>query len=193
MKRTVILLQVVLIVLVCSGRLSPAIFFGEHQPGQPVGQHPDWPKGLGDLLTRGGRVYGSNLGWLGGDEDCFYFSGDTDDFKWFLEQWATLKGVSRILTLHPGREQATSIISKQPVAWFDWKVTIASHWAQSGRNLDIRLDLWVGGEVHLEVLSVPPGMDLRAAGEGEQYMQIETFIQKHNAKRRDVEKKEEAP
>lgn len=191
MKRTVILLQVVLIVVVCCSRLSPAIFFGEHQPGQPVGQHPDWPKGLGDLLTRGGRVYGSNFGWLGGHEDCFYFSGDADDFNWFLEQWATLKGVSRVLSLHPGREQATSIISKQPVAWFDWKVTIAAHWAESGRKLDMRLELWVGGEVELGKVKMPAGVTLKPSGSGEEFREIEEYIAQQHSKSRDTEKKEE--
>jgi hypothetical protein len=192
MKRTLILFQVALTALLWCGGLSPAIFFGEHRPGQPVGQHPDWPKGLGDLLTRGGRVYGSNFGWLGGDEDCFYFSGDAEDFNWFLERWAQLKGVSPVLSLHPGQEQATSIITKQPVAWFDWKVTIMAHWAESGRNLDIRLELWLGGEVELGKLKIPPGVTLSPSGSGEGFREIEKFIAQHNAKLKNGEEKEEA-
>jgi hypothetical protein len=167
------------------------IFFGEDQPGQPVGQRPDWPEGLADLLTRGGRVYGSNFGWLGGDEDCFYFSGDAEDFNWFLERWAQLKGVPRVLGLHPGREQATSIITKQPIGPFDWKVTVTAHWAQSGRNLEIRLELWVGGEVELEGLKIPPGVTLRPSGSGEEFREIEKSIAEHNAKLKDMGEKEE--
>lgn len=185
------LLQAVLIALVWCGELSPARFYGEDRPAQPVGQHPDWPEGLGDLLTRGGRVYGSNFGWLGGQQDCFYFSGDTDDFNWFLGQWAKLKGVSLGLDLHPGREQATSIISKQPVGWFDWKVTIMSHYGQSGRNLDIRLDLWLSGQVDLARLKIPSGVSLSPGGTGEQFREIEKFIAQHNAKLNDSEEKEE--
>ena len=91
MKKRLIACAVVLLGLACCTLVYTAIFFGEGPAGQPVGQRPDWPEGLGELLTRGGRVYSSSMGWLGGDEDSFYFSGYTDDFNWFIEQYAKLK------------------------------------------------------------------------------------------------------
>jgi hypothetical protein len=183
-KKTIICLEFALMALVWWSVACASLFFGEDTPGQPVYQRPDWPAGLADLLTRGGRVYSSSFGWLGGDEDCFYFSGDTDDFNWFVECWAKLEGVSRTLGLHRGRGQVNGIISKQPIGPFDWKVTVTAHWAEGGRSLGISLDLWIGGEVTPEKLRVPSNMEVRAAGQGEEFKEIEKFIADHEAKRR---------
>ena len=184
MKKRLIACAVVLLGLACCTLVYTAIFFGEGPAGQPVGQRPDWPEGLGELLTRGGRVYSSSMGWLGGDEDSFYFSGYTDDFNWFIEQYAKLKGVSRVLGLHPGRGEARGIMDKRVIGPSDWKIGVASHWAPNGKNLQISLDLWVGGQVKLRELRIPLNIQVNASGKGEAFSEIEKFATAHEAKRK---------
>ncbi len=182
MRGVMVSVAALLVASVCYRAAYPGMFFGEGPPGEPVIAQDGWPAGLAELLTRGGRVYSCSMGWLGGDEDSFYFSGDADDFNWFVEQYAKLKEVSRTLVLHPGRGEANRIMDQQPVGPFDWKVSATAHWAKSKRNLDISLDLWVGGQVTLEKLKVPLDMEARAAGQGEQFKEMEKFIADHEAK-----------
>jgi len=49
----------------------------------------------------------------------------------------------------------------------------------------------VSGEVQLGKLKVPPGVTPSASGAGEEFREIEKFISEHNAKLKDMERKEE--
>ncbi|NQT84027.1 hypothetical protein HQ563_13455 [bacterium] len=184
MKKAMIFFEVALFVFAWCAKVNTRISFREDRPGQTVHQRPEWPEGLAELLTRGARIYGCQTGWLGRDEHSLYFSGDTDDFNWFVEQYAKLKGVSRTLGQHPGQGQANSIMNKQPVRPYDSMVSITSHYTKSGRNFDISVELWVGGEVELDRLKAPVNMEVRASGKGEEFDKIEKFTEEHNAKRK---------
>jgi hypothetical protein len=192
MKRTAIWLAAGLAGVVMCGMASAAIFYGQDPPGNPAPQFPHWPGGLGDLLTRGGRTYGSSFGWLGGEQYCYYFRGDTDDFNWFLGKYAKLQGVSRTLTLHAGQGETLDIMNKQPLGQHDWRVAIteSAGFGGSETKTEVSLDLWVGGEVTLAALEVPETMELFAAGQEKEYDEIRKFIKELGAKRERGDRKE---
>ena len=210
MRKRIVSLTLVLIALIWCTLAGPAIFLSELPSGQPLDQRPDWPQGMADLLTRAGPVYGCSEGWFGGNYDCFYFSGDTDDFNSFVGHYAKLKGASRVLSLHPGRAEARRITDERPVGPFDWKVSVITHSKESGGSLYIGLELWAGGQVRLSELRVPASMEVSAAGEvdlnelrvplkieliapgrGEELGEIEKFIARHNEKRKKAAQTEE--
>jgi hypothetical protein len=147
---------------------------GEHMAGFPVGQPPQWPRGMADMLNSPNRVYGFffNFG------DSFFFAGDAQDFNDFVRHYAGLEGVSHRLILLPGRGK-TGLFDRGRIG-FDWAVSM-SFYLQEGKPVgDAGVSLWVDGQVELEKVEVPANVVVQAGGDSGKIM---GFISAREAER----------
>jgi len=165
---------------------TPAFpWVAEHPAQLPVGGATGWPAGLRELVNREGRVYGYFIN----ANDFFFFTGDTESFNDFLEQYARLKGTPLTLIVHPGRGITSRLGEKEKKITFDWEVEVLCRgWhpqAPPDPTRDPRtdkpgyvviLEVWVGGNVELKKVKVPKTVKMKSGGE------IEKFIAGHRAK-----------
>ncbi len=93
---------------------------GEHPAGVPMGQQPDWPAGLADLLNSAGRVYGY---WVNAN-DWFFYAGDTDDFNDFLKRYSKLKDTPLTFVLHSARGKTGHLGYGEEKIDYDWEVKL---------------------------------------------------------------------
>ena len=176
------------VMLACAAGLCCTGAFGllvmqEHPPGTTMPWSPDWPQGLRELVDWHGRVRGySAFGIV--DREEAYFAGDADAFSQFLARYADLVGTPLALVLHPGRGVTTPITDEEQKIPFDWMIGVNRVRQRDGGETDearpryvVTVELWLGGEVALEDLSVPVEVTVRSGGE------IEAFIEAHEAGR----------
>jgi len=162
MKKNPVALSAFLFALLVCAAAFP--LYSIYSPGIPVEQQPDWPAGLADLLNCPNHVYGYAGGYAPALYDRLFFAGDAEDFNDFIERYARIQGMAHKLLLHPGRGE------------FDWQISVCPN----VRDLNGVLELWVGGEVELDKVIVPPKVQVSAAGPDEN---IAEFIRKIEARR----------
>jgi len=154
----------------------------------PVVSQNGWPAGLAELLNAGGRVGG----FFVNANDWFFFQGDAKAFNAWLEKYAALKDTPLRLVLHPGRAIDRRPWSKPdekrlPV---DWQVDVINREGMRvgfqekpvKAGYDVTVHVFLGGQVGLDDLDVPLGVEVRSSGE------IEAFVAHHQAKRTLTEK-----
>ncbi len=164
-----------------------------HPPGHPVGQNPEWPAGLADLLNSPGRVHGFFIN----ANDFYFYREDTDEFNLFLEQYARLERTPLTLVLQPGPGKTDFITPDDKEITFDWKVNVYCRgWAReappdptgtAGRYV-IVLEVHPGGEVELNKIKVPVNVKLRSGGEDERFAR---FVAAHEQKHKQAKTAED--
>ena len=170
-------------VLVVAGCAALAWALGaDIPPDQPLGRHPDYPAGLYELLSSEGRVDGYFVNAC----DFLSYHGDTKAFNKFLAGAAKLKDTPLKLTLHPGRGMTSKPWKDHKPVPFEWQANVLRRgWhpdapeAKAGEKgpYVVTLDLWLGGDVALDELDVPLGVEVQSG------MEIERFIHIHEMKR----------
>jgi len=188
--------------------------------GEDVGYSPEWLAGLKELVSGEGRVYGSHVisptfGPSGYESTMLLFAGDHTAFNQVLERYARLKGTRLALVLHPGRGMAKivevelpgctirlyqmasmrdpgrrNLPSRKKNIPFDWRVRIVhTGWLtkdpeRAKGSYVVTVEVWLGGNVFLGDVKVPLNVEVESGGE------IEKFIAKHEAKRKQAKKSE---
>ncbi len=154
---------------------------GEHMAGFPVGRNPQWPEGLADVLNSPGRVYGFFDNFL----DLYFFAGDTDDFNDLLKRYSKVEGIPLKLVLHQGQGK-TGTFGRDQIP-FDYELAM-SFWIQHGKPVcSAAVGLWVGGEVELDKVEVPPNVVVETTVNLEDHQEIARFISDQKATRRRAE------
>ena len=163
-----------------------------HPTGHPVGQHPEWPSGLADLLNSPWRVHGYFINAC----DFFFYSGDTDGFNQFLEQYAGLKKTPLTLVLQPGRGKTDFCVPGDKEISFDWRVDLLRRgWAReappdpTGKagNYVVMMALWAGGQVELNKVKVPLSVKVKA---GDADQALAQFAAAHAERRKQAERED---
>lgn len=136
---------------------------------------------LTDLVNRPERVGGY---WINSN-NWFYFAGDTKKLNDFLCQYAKLTETPLVLVIHAGKAPAEECIGEMFKTPYDWKLdsmypafTRDTTWFRKPNGGKWRrvviLQVWLGGNIRLDELKVPPNIEVRSGGE------IERFIENHN-------------
>lgn len=189
MNRIIVSLAIALIAVVLSGPAFP--MGGEHPAGFPMGQHPDWPAGLANVLGVPGRVYGY---WVNAN-DWFFYSGDTGDFNRFIMTYAELKDTPLTLVLHTGKGQTGRLGSQEDKIEYDWEVKVFRRGWHPEAPPDpttekpgyvVAVEAWLGGEIELSKLSVPLNIKVTSEKKTEQ---ISRFVTEHESRREHPEQK----
>ena len=190
MKRSLFALSVFLFALLLCCAAFP--WASEHPAGVPIGQHPEWPAGLADLVNAAGRVYGY---WVNAN-DWFFYEGDTGDFTAFLKKYSALKGTPLMLVLHSGKGKTGRLGDEEENIQYDWEVKVLCRgWhleapadPTSGKSgYVVILEVWLGGNVSLEKLNVPPNLTVKTAEKNEAFSR---FIADHEKKKKNTEETE---
>jgi hypothetical protein len=145
------------ILMLCAWALSMATEYG---PG-PIVHQPTWPAGLAGVLNSQEREYGY---WVGFSADHIFYSGDSAEFAAFIGRLAALRGIPVMLVLHdgPGFAGRLGDNSKRRFA-FDWEVSVERDSKGRASQADITVDLWLGGHVRQDKISVPRGITILRA------------------------------
>jgi len=193
MNRLVISLGILLIALAFSNPAFP--MRRVYSPGVPMGQQPDWPAGLADLLNSAGRVYGY---WVNAN-DWFFYAGDTDDFNEFLKRYSKLEDAPLTLVLHPGKGETGHLGDPQKKTEYDWELKVFHRgWHPEAppdptvtkQGYVIKVEVWLGGAPELDEISVPPNVKVKSAEENEKFTK---FVADHDAKRAQPEEATQPP
>lgn len=137
----------------------------EHIGNEPLhaASYADWPQAL-PVINDTHRVYHT---WVNGNE-FFYFRGDTTALNAALKKFAAIKAQRRVVVLRPGPAETRSFDRKQAYP-YNWNLHllggIAKHMStlEFGSNVwdpNPNLNVYVGGPVKLEAISIPPGVDV---------------------------------
>ena len=155
--------------------LAPTYCFGmgsDHKSGD-LRPHDGWPDGVYAAVNQPNRVHGF---WVNSTDRLFY-KGSQDELQEMTRQLANAKSAQTEMVLHIGTGIAKSPWSKKPVDTADWSVTIAGDDAISKTQDLITIDVWIGGNISLDELDLPPSVRIKSGGE------IEAFIKRHDESR----------
>ncbi|MEI7862108.1 MAG: hypothetical protein WCJ21_05730 [Planctomycetota bacterium] len=154
---------------------------GDHPPGAIAQDYnKEWPKGLPALINSSERVWGQ---WVN-QGDFFYYRGDADAFNAFLASYGTLPSTPWAVVLHAAAKPLAGPLGGEPQIPYDWQVEVMRRgW---GPPLDpaqpknepgyvVTAHVWLGEAISLDRLVVPKQVEIRSAGE------IEQFINSHRA------------
>jgi hypothetical protein len=164
--------------------------------GQDLASRHGWSSDLKHLVVREGIVYALETDaptfGKGYHNVTVCFVGDTDAFNDVVKQYAKLTDTPLTLTLYAGRGVARSLQDdKGSGIAFDWQIRIVrTGWmsrepAERGKPPTVMLQLWLGGDVELDKVKVPPNVEVQSGGE------IERFVAAHEAKRKEPQSTEE--
>lgn len=137
-----------------------------------------WPAGLKELANRPDRVHGFFVNM----EDVFFYTGDASAFNDFLAAYAHLDGTILQLVIHPGPKKARSPWDKVdrdiPVDWSLYAAAFSREQIESrkvvGGKVISRIDLYLGRNVGLDSLNVPPAIEVSSGGEIEAFLETRT-------------------
>lgn len=191
MRRLACLFVIGVLMVACSA--SAWALASVYDPKNPIIQQTNWPgvavdelgsplpgtsdsPSLADLLNSRKIVYGY---WINWHTDCFFYSGDTEEFNKFLELYSKVYETPHTLVIHVGPAVTGNIdILNTGTIPFDWKVELASNMEPttlSGVNV-IEFDegptkrpaimhLWLGRNVELRKIVVPAKVTVEDGGE----------------------------
>jgi hypothetical protein len=181
MSRMLALAIAVITLLFCASAFPLA---ANHPPGLPVGQNPEWPAGLADLLNSPGRVHG----YFVNANDFFFYREDTDEFNRFIEQYAGLEQTPLTLVLQPGPGTTNSLTPDDKELPFDWEVDLYCRgWAReappdptgkAGKYVVV-VKVFPAGQFELGNIRVPPNVKVKSGVEDKRFAE---FIAAHEAK-----------
>ena len=146
------------------------------------------------LVNRPSCVYGfcTNLDWHWPDpviavtpSAYFFFRGDTKGLNEFLEAFSRLKDEKLVLIIRAGRAPPESRRGSREEFPYDWKMVWDGQVRKrpEGDHLEhfVRsAEVWLGGNVKLDELRVPPSIEVQSGGE------IEKFIREHETARKKI-------
>ncbi|MEM8671379.1 MAG: hypothetical protein AAGG48_27915 [Planctomycetota bacterium] len=141
----------------------------DHKPGK-LPPHDSWPEGIYNAVNQPHRVHGYWVNW----SDTFFYRGSNEKLQEMAQKLSETKLTKTEVVLHAASGVAESPWSEKPVDSADWSVTVTGGDARKGLVSQIRIDIWVGGEVALDSLELPSNLKIKSGGE------IESFIKKHN-------------
>ncbi|WP_168567245.1 hypothetical protein [Crateriforma spongiae] len=144
----------------------------DHESGD-LPPHDGWPEGVYTAVNMLSRIHGY---WVNSTDKLFY-KGSQDELQSMTRQLTNAEGTRTELILHIGAGIAKSPWSKMPVGTADWSVTIAGPDAISKTQGMITIDVWIGGNISLDELDLPPSVRIKSGGE------IDAFIKRHDDSR----------
>lgn len=186
MSRMLALAIAVITLLFCASAFPLA---ANHPPGVPVGEYPEWPAGLADLLNSPGRVHGYFIN----SNDFFFYAGDTDEFNQFLEQYARLEKTPLTLVLQPGPGKTNSLTPDDKEVPFDWNVDLYCRgWSREAppdptgkaNRYVVVVKVFPVGRLEVSKIKVPLNVKVKSAVEDKKFAE---FIAIHEAKRKQAE------
>jgi hypothetical protein len=147
---------------------------------KPVVRQERWPAGVAELASSRNRVksYGHNFG-----TDAYYYAGDAKAFNAFLGEYAKLKGIPLLLTIHPGLGVKGRAAQTDPDVRFDWLLYVDALMRIGVVRKDPppkchpTLHLYLGDNIGLDEILVPLEVEVKSGGE------LEDFLSEHTAKR----------
>ena len=189
MRIRVLMLLVALLVLFAPAGDSLMTYHGPDD-GMPVSG--GWPEVLSDLVRTDTRV----LGAVGPFVDVrIYCVGETAELNVFLKDYAEVPDARLRVVLHPGSRTVKyeshetdrvtgETVLKEYVVDFNWSLHIGDY-AEfrpdksdfEGNKFITTLDIWLGGQIELDRLEVPPSIHMESSGE------MEKFINRHEERR----------
>ncbi len=188
MRKNAVPFVVVLITLM--GSIPALPMGGDHPAGEPIGQHPEWPAGLADLLNSGGRVHGY---WVNAN-DWFFYAGDTEALNEFLQKYSRLKGTPLTLVLRPGRGLTGELGGGEKNIAYDWEVQVRRRgWSREGLpdptgekgGYVVIAEVWAEGQIKLSKVEVPLNVKVKWGDANEQ---LTKFVAAHEARRKRAKK-----
>ena len=154
---------------------------GDYPEGPLTQQHTDWPTGLFDLANSRERVSGN---WVNSN-DFFFYRGDAESLKGFLEVYGKVRDTPLKVVLHAGAVPLTGPLGEAKTISFDWQLNVMRRgW---GVPLDPRrskddpgyvatIHIWLSDKLPLDRLKIPKHIDVSSAGD------IQEFIERHKSR-----------
>lgn len=169
-----LLLIVGIVAVICPPAFALA---SEYDLNRPIGQQPEWPGGVADLLNSQKPAYAYFVNF----QDNFYYSGDAAAFNAFMERYGKLDGIPHTLVLHCGKGEVKELMTPKKRA-FDWYVFVVPPMIPDG-GLDktspykryVTVNLNLGCNIQLSEIKVPGNVTVKPGKE------IEKFIRAHEA------------
>ena len=138
----------------------------DHRMGS-LSVHGGWPAGVHDVVNQTTRVHGYFIN----SSDTLYYRGKPDDFHKMLNALAANADCQSSVVIHAGKGIAKSPWSAEPISAADWSVTISAKAAIASVQDQIRIDIWLDGNLTLENLEIPDEMEVTSGGEIEEFLQ----------------------
>lgn len=143
---------------------------GKHPATQPLGNvHGDWSAALLTAVNSPERVAGQ---WVNANDELFY-RGDNTVFGKFLHRVADTK-LPLTLVLHTAPQRRSLLWGEEPRVPYDWTLLVgAAGWVSPEWKLNfgdskakyaLRVDLWVGSDVTVDMADLPAGVRLSVEG-----------------------------
>ncbi len=199
MKKAIVPFVVALVTLLWPS-LAFSLMMERELRSDEIGNWPDWPPVLRELVCRQGIVYGTHsdaptfgegMEWM-----TIFFQGDHEAFNEMLEQYAELsdslkppgpsKEAALTLIIHPGRGNTASaggsLVRGKDIA-FDWMVRVTRNGTRlpkEKQQYGAVVEVWVGGEVDLAKMKVPLNVEVKSGRE------IEKFVARHEENRKEL-------
>ena len=141
-----------------------------------------WPEGTERIANAPGRVHGYFVNMT---YTKLFFEGDAEAFNAFARDYAAIEGVTPRVTLHVGPQKARSPWDEEDRdISVDWALTLETE--LDSFEAEIQVDLWLGGNVDLRKLRIPPEIEVVSARE------IDVFIEAHE-RNREIMKRRNQP
>ena len=150
---------------------------GEHimgPNGKFVDYSPFWPPEFVDLVNSGGCFDGF---WINAN-DWFFFRGDAKTFNEFLKAYGSLKNTPLQVIIHAGSERpGLPWDSSRPTSLYNWQLEILKRgWGvpkipnKPEEKYIVTVNLWIDKQIKLSDVIVPETIQLKSAGEIEQFI-----------------------
>lgn len=117
----------------------------------PLSGYREWP-GILPLLNHKSRVYQI---WISGGE-AWYYRGNTRALNAALKSFAAVRSKELVVVLRPGQPTVTTL--KGVRIAFDWKLHVDAGLAAAFGGRPPTLTVYIGGNVGLDGLVIPPGL-----------------------------------
>ena len=122
------------------------------------------------IAKRENCVHGYWVNW----EDVFFYAGDTAAFNKFIAEYSKMPAVRLRVVIHPGTKKARSPWDKAdrniPVEWslYVWNT---GGLPDPKTPAPTQVDLWLGGRVKLEEVTIPDNIEVVSSGEIEKFVE----------------------
>ena len=142
--------------------------------GRFVDYFPFWPSEFVDLVNSGGCIGGFCIN----ANDWFFFRGDAKIFNEFLKAYGSLKNTPLQVIIHAGSERpGLPWDSSRPTSLYDWQLEILERgWGvpkipnKPEEKYIVTVNLWIDKQIKLSDVIVPETIQLKSAGEIEQFI-----------------------
>lgn len=186
MMRYKALVLVLLLLAACGGSglcMMLTDTFPADQKMYPVSKTPQPPEELTRLYNLGNRVYGERDSFSQiGDTEKAYYTGDTEAFNGFLQQYVKVKIRPLKLIIHTGCAEV--IAHSKEAIHYDWMLSRylagTKSMDPSGAEETVAVNLYPGCKIDLSKLNIPTEIEVTSGGE------LEKVVSDHREKRAPV-------